>query len=109
MEALFNVSYEIVSPESAECGESAESGFICEGCSLRDALELVRETRTSDCDGILGIEANDSRIDQARWITIHNGMEFFTGCYENRSIHFPESLTPSTRRRIARILGAYGA
>ena len=109
MVALFKVSYEIITSESAEYGELAEYGFICEGCSLRDALELVRETRTNDCDGILGIEANDSRIDQARWITIHNGMEFSTGCYENRSIHFPKHLTPSTRRRIARILGAYGA
>ncbi len=105
----FSVTYSIVTPESAEEGETAEGGHIDRNLSLRDAVDLVRETRTSECGGVEWIGANDSDIGAARWITIHNGMEFRTGAAESRSLHFPDSLTRSSRIRIARILGVRGA
>ena len=40
----FSVTYEIVTEESAEDGDSAESGFVGEGLSLRDALDLAAST-----------------------------------------------------------------
>jgi len=101
---MFNVTYEIVTEASAEHGEAEERGFIVEGASLRDALQAVCETRTSFVDGVECIEANDSGIDHARWITVYNGMEYETGAHESRSLHMPEHLTAATRRRIYRLL-----
>lgn len=125
----FTVTYEIVTPESAEYGDVAERGFVAIGnfaapihpvieakpytveahsMGLRDALELVRDTRTSRVDGVAGIEANEYPVTCPRWITVYNGMEYETGATESRSIHFPDHITPASRRRIARLMGCYG-
>ena len=101
----FNVTYEIITPESAEEGDASERGFIGQKLSLRDTLNEVCSTRTSEREGATYVEASDSDIGAARWINIHNGMEFRTGAYETRSIHFPDNLTRSSRVRIARLLG----
>src|SRR5690606_18229007 len=37
----FNVTYEIVTPESAEVGDAAERGFVAKGVSLREAVDLI--------------------------------------------------------------------
>lgn len=103
--ALFNVTYEIFTQESAEHGEAEEMGYICEAVTLREALESINETRTCRVDCIQAIEANECPMDAPSWLTVYNGMEYETGAHENRSIHFPESITPATRRRIARLLG----
>jgi len=101
----FNVTYEIVTPESAENGEAEETGFIAQDVSFREAFDMVRETRTSLCDGVVCIEGSDSCIDHARWFTVTNGMEFETGAHESRSLHVPDHVTAASRRRIARIMG----
>ena len=106
---LFNVTFEIVTPESAENGDAEERGYIAEGVSLRDALALVSETRTSHVDGVTAIEANECPVTAPNWITVYNGMEFLTGANESRSIHFPDNMTASSRCRIARLMGCYGA
>lgn len=102
----FNVTYEIVTDESAEQGDCEERGFISENVSLRDALDDVSATRTSRCDGVISIEPSCSDTGQARWITVDNGMEFETGAYESRSLHIPAHVTVASRRRIARLMGA---
>lgn len=103
---LFNVTYEIVTPESAEDGEVEECGFEAENVSLRDALDVVQQTRTNLCDGVEAIEPSDSDVRRARWITVYNGMEFETGARESRSLHIPDSVTGASRVRIARIMRA---
>jgi hypothetical protein len=102
----FNVSYEIVTQESAEHGDAAENGFIAESVSLREAIDSVFETRTSRVDGVTAIEPNDSDLRRASWISVYNGMEFETGAHESRSIHLPKNLTGSSRARIARLMRA---
>ena len=104
--AVFNVTYEIVTPESAENGDVDESGFIAENVSLRDAIALVSETRTSRVGGVECIECDSLPCDAPRWITVMNGMEFETGAQESRSLHIPDGVTESTARRIARLMGA---
>lgn len=101
----FNVTYEIVTEESAEYGDAEERGFIAESVSLREALTLVYNTRTNRVDCGDGAEASDSRMESARWIIVHNGMEYETGARESRSLHIPDSVTGSSRRRIARLFG----
>lgn len=104
MKNLFSVTYEIVTPESAHFGECEESGFISESVSLRDAVSDLFKTRTSLCGGIECIEANDSRPECARWVTVCNGMEFETGAHESRSIHFPDNITDASRARLVRLI-----
>ena len=98
--AAFNVTYEIVTPESAENGDVDESGFIAENVSLRDALALVSK------NGVECVECDSSPCSHPRWITVMNGMEFETGAQESRSLHIPDGVTASTARRIARLMGA---
>ena len=105
--AKFSVTYEIVTQESAEYGEAEESGFIAEGISLREAVDLVKSTSTISCGGITNIEASDSCIGQSRWITVYNGMEFETGAHESRSLHIPDHITAASRRRIMRIIETF--
>jgi hypothetical protein len=100
----FNVTYEIMTEESAEYGDADERGFIAEGVNLRDAIEAVRQTRTCHVDSALAIEPSECPGNSFRWITINNGMEYLTGAYESRSLHIPDAVTPSSRKRILRLL-----
>lgn len=102
----FNVTYEILTQESAAEGDADERGFICEHVRLREAFEEVFNTRTSAVGGISAIEPSSSSIHDMRWITVDNGMEYETGAYESRSLHIPENATASTRRRIAHLMGS---
>lgn len=107
MKSGFNVTYDVVTPESAEHGDS-EAGFVAEDLPLRAALECLFETRTSRVDGVSAIEANEYPVEFPYWLTVTNGMEFETGAYESRSLHFPDWVTGSSRRRVARLIGCYG-
>ena len=68
----FSVTYQIVTEESAEQGEAAESGFIDKDLGLREAVNAVFGTRTLFVDGY-------STIYDDRTLTVDNGMEFLTG------------------------------
>ena len=102
----FNVTYDIVTQESAEQGDVDESGFIAQGVNLRRAVEYVHETRTSRVGGVECIECDSSPCDAPRWITVLNGMEYETGAQESRALHIPQGVTASSARRIARLVGA---
>jgi hypothetical protein len=104
----FAVTYEIITHESAADGEAEESGYISEDASLRNAIADLTATRTSHVDGVNSIECDEYPVRAPRRVSVCNGMEYLTGAYEMRTIHFPNSLTPATRRRIAKLLGAYG-
>jgi hypothetical protein len=101
--ARFSVTFEIVTQESAEDGER---GFIEQDATLRDAIEAVNRTRTNRVDGVECIEADSHPCVRPRWITIVNGMEFETGANESRALHIPDTVTASSARRIARLVGA---
>lgn len=108
MGKLFDVSYEIVTPESAEDGDAAERGMIGEDLDLRTALDLLLTTRTSLVGGVEAVECDSwptSTDLPPRRVTVYNGMEFETGAYESRSLHLGD-VTPSTAIRIARLAGA---
>ena len=104
--ARFSVTYEIVTPESAEGGEADEQGFICEAETLRDALTDLHRTRTNMVDSGQGIETDSSPCVRARSVAVFNGMEFETGAYETRALHIPLTVTAASSRRIARLAGA---
>lgn len=104
--ARFNVAFEVWTPEAIEAGDTDERGFIEEGATLRDAVKAVRATRTNEVDGVESIECDSCPTSHPRWITVSNSMEYRTGAREQRSLHIPDSVTPATARRIARLVGA---
>lgn len=105
MPVLFNVTYDIVTPESAQYGDYEESGWIAQHVTLREAIAAVFETRTSQVSGVECIEADEWPICTPRSIKVCNGMEFQTGAQESRTLHIQDSVTPASRRRIAKLMG----
>lgn len=95
----FNVTYEIVTQESAEYGDAAERGYIAENVSFRDA---VRYLEVAGCP-----EADSCYPAVPRWITTQDDTYYGTGEVESRSLHIPRTTTASSAIRIARYLGAY--
>lgn len=102
---LFDVTYEIVTQESAEQGDAEERGYIGQALTLRAAIDEVRSTRTSAVDGVSYIHA-DSPDDTYRTIVIGNGMEFETGAQEARSLHIPREVSVYSYARILRLVRA---
>lgn len=105
--SAFNVTYEIVTDESAEHGEAAESGFVAENVTLRDAIENL-SAASNFCE-LASIEADCwpiSHDNPPRWITYQYSRDWEYGDCESRSIHFPRGITPSSAIRVARLLGA---
>lgn len=103
----FSITYEIVTPESAEDGDNAESGFLVEDVTFRDAMDELRWYRGAyvEADSYAG-----GRPHRPRWFTFYNADEdYSTGAVTNYSLHLPERITDASRMRIARLLGCYGA
>ena len=105
MKNIFSVTYEIVTAESAEQGDVDERGVVCQGASLREAVDSVQQTRTAHCGGVEAVECDSSPRTRPHWVTVINGMEYRTGAQESRSLHIPESVSASSARRIARLVG----
>lgn len=105
----FDVTYEIVTQESAEHGDADERGDICEQEGLRDAIKELHRTRTSRVDSAQWPETNPSPItgtERVYSVSVLNGMEFETGAHEERTLHIPQSVSAASSRRIARLAGA---
>ena len=103
---LFSVTYETITPESAEHGDVEDHGFVVQDVPLRQALDEF---------GYAGdvCEANCYPINlhcPPRWFTNYKTNEnYATGETENRSLHLPDNITPSSALRIARLVDCYGA
>ena len=108
MKTEFMVSYDITSVESASEGDVAEEGIVGRGLTLREAVELVQESRTSRNPGIMAVECDSYPALRPEWIMVMFGSEYETGDTESRYLHIPPHVTTASRRRIARILGASG-
>jgi hypothetical protein len=110
MQNQWNVTYELITPESAEHGEAAERGFELENASLRDAIGAATGSSyhaEADCYPV-----NSNCV--PTWFTFYQheagtAHEFETGELTNRSLHIPESVTVASRLRIAKLLRCYGA
>ena len=89
----YSVTYDIVTPESAEDGDVAEAGYVAENVSLRDAIDEV---------GGVCYDHNGSYD----WFTnCEYGIDYQTGAQESRSLHLPDGITGASRGRIGRLLG----
>lgn len=108
--AKFNIHYAIITPESAEDGDTDEMGAISMGVQLRDAVAELFSTRTNEVDGIAAIEASCYPLPVRGWLeftpacTVYNGPEFRTGATENRSIFPAGKITAASWMRIVRLI-----
>lgn len=94
---LFNVTYEIWTPEDVECGDTDERGFVVEDAKLREAFAAIGGY--AEC-------ADQFPVRSPRWFTNDEyDHDYRNGITEQRSLHIPDGVTPSSRRRIARLLG----
>ena len=105
---LFSVTFEIVTPESAEHGDAESRGHIVAGVSLREAVQCVGETESPHCSREC-IECDELPVTAPHWITVYNSPDYLTGASESRSLHIPEGVTAASRVRIARLMRAYGS
>jgi len=97
----FTVSYELVTDESAEHGDAEDRGRISTTDLLRDAIDDLMGCG----EAIIDVEPNDRK--DPRWVTIYYDRNCY-GEYESRDLYFRinEGPTLSTRKRIAKLLGA---
>lgn len=103
MPAMFRITYEIVTPESAEYGEAEECGVFMDNVSFGEAMSELRWHKGGY------VEADCCPVQNPRWFTFFDADEnYATGARTSYSLHIPEHITESSRMRIASLLGCYG-
>lgn len=94
-----SMTYETVTPESAESGQASECGFVFEDCDC-GARELARYithdgfTNPSDSHGV------------PAWLSTEPETDYMTGETETRSIH--PGRDPQSQKAWARVLRITG-
>ena len=98
----FSVTFEVLTPQSVENGEADSYGYEIESASLREALDVLGY-------GEGGVEASEYPVEDPQWVTAYDVTRdrayWERGETVNRSLHFPDSVTPSSKIRICRLLG----
>lgn len=103
MRKMFTVTYALVTPESAEDGDYAETGFVEPGewkTPIASALAL---------DGDYHMTLREARdlcwpvYDEGYWFSNEADPDFETGAYETRNLHPPKNITPSSYYRLCRL------
>lgn len=103
--ATFSMTYDIVTPESAEHGGVAESGFHIETIKLGSK---GREHNEMSLSTAIRLARNEyCNVDNGNGSFYSNGgdMNYRTGSETSYAVHF-DGLTPSTLKRVARLLKA---
>lgn len=98
----YDVTYEIITPESAEEGDVDERGYEHKGLTADSVTDMVRTLRN---DG--ATEASSSHWHKGLWYTAYGDQDYRDGSTTNRSFHIraPEAV----QRLIARAMGVRGA
>lgn len=89
---LISKTYEVVTPESAEDGECADSGFLteCEPVTFRELVRLMEDHPNASCWRPTG--------DVMEWVSSHPEQDF-TDCSETTtSVHFHRSNPPRAQK-----------
>jgi hypothetical protein len=106
---MWNITYETVTPESAEHGDAEERGFYLEDISFGEAMAEIRSL------GLLGAycEADSCPISidcPPRWFSFPEAeTDYSRLAVTSYALHIPDHITPASRMRLARLLGCYGA
>jgi hypothetical protein len=106
----FSVTFERYFPhdDGEDICDADERGFVIENVSLRDAVRLGLEYRDPSHAGFC--QADSYPMHDVRWLTFYKWNEctrenIERGITEDRSLHFPDTMTESSRQRICRLFG----
>ena len=120
MKRRFVLTFDVVTPESAEFGDTARAGFVPRTGSiparshhpknparftLRDAVGILTRRESAG-----PVEADSCPVSLAcppRWFN-YGGSVDLDGEATRVSLHLPRGTTPATAMRVARLLGCYG-
>lgn len=100
------IGREYVTDESAENGEADRLEHES-GLTFREAIAAFRD---ADSEG--GIAADSYPISRARpprCFVAYSKRDAYSGEFCNVSLHVPDHVSPASRMRIARLVGAYGS
>ena len=86
----------------AEGEEVGANRWPCSG--LRDAIADLHHTRTAHCDGVQYRLAHYQPWNDTLLLTVQNGVEFKTGCTEERTLAVI-GISRTSARRLSRMLG----
>jgi hypothetical protein len=103
----FRVTYEVVTPESAERGDVEERGFVIPGEWKTPIEEALREKDISfDMELRDALRLCSPDEDCGAWFAESDGREDYrTGDIETRSLHPPRNITGASYGRLRRLLG----
>lgn len=105
----FRVTYEIVTPESAEEGDAAERGFIGRQFGLKWTIEEALAADDSDLNMSLreaSRHVSAAMEDCGTWFSEIDGrQDYASGAEERRSLHPPANITAASYGRLARLVG----
>jgi hypothetical protein len=106
---MFTVTYETISPECDEYCENDETGFVLPGdwqVPIDEAMNDKNGVYTMSLRDALDLAQPDQ--DSGRWFTETGSgrCNYATGVIEYRAIHPPENITPSSYKRLKRLLRA---
>lgn len=112
MPASFFVTYDVVTPESAEHGDTAENGYALPGGWRFPADTVIGKPaeiaavalRLGAAIDMLGCLENSS--DGFTYYECDGTTDYRTGAETRLAFHVPHNATPSTVARIARLLKA---
>lgn len=97
----FRVTFEVVTPESAEHGDAESRGYVAAPDSTEVEMRL-RSALYSLGWSEQGFEPSQYPGNGFRWITAY-AVEHAGDSEESRSLHIPDHVTPSSRARILRL------
>jgi len=119
MRKSFRLTFEVVTDESAEFGDAARRGFVPRTLNiprrtympkrpaefgLREAVSFLKDRESAG-----PVEADSCPLSLScppRWFTYGGSMRI--GERVSVSMHLPDSVTPSSAMRVARLVGCYG-
>jgi hypothetical protein len=107
MRAMCCVTYEIITPESAEEGDAAERGFVHENGG-EDELERIENASDYEMPLRSAMRLIDCVEDSNNGRDFHGVSEhctdYRTGAVTTYSLHLPENITSASFERVKRLL-----
>jgi hypothetical protein len=104
----YALTYDVITPESAERGDIAESGFEREPVEIKRGSEFsladaIREARFEGCEQTGDIDTADFDRREISLYSDYDVVSYRTGAEKSHCAHF-KGFTPSTLRRIVRAI-----
>lgn len=99
---LINKTYEVITPESAEDGDTAESGFVRQNqeVTFRELVSIMRDYQEVSCSPASG--------STYEWLTTYGDADMWDGSHRNESLHFSHENKPHVAKYWRRAMVAAG-